>query len=326
VFEVNDLTVEFRTGLGVAKAVNGLTFKVAPGECVAIVGESGSGKSASLLAALRLLPSPPARTVRGSCEVVGVDLFKLGSKQLMEVLGRDVAMVFQDALSAFNPVLTIGRQISEGARRHRGLSKQEAHELAVRMLERVGVPDPRERVRQYPHQLSGGMRQRAMIAMALAGDPKVLIADEPTTALDVTIQAQILDLVRGLKDLAVVWVTHDLGVVAGLADRVIVMYAGFAVEEATVEEVFRNPRHPYTKALLGSVPKFRDPARADLVSIPGLPPSLIDLPDGCPFYARCTVREDRCLERRPSLEPVASGHLAACFVAQDTVDKESAHV
>ncbi len=317
VFEVDDLQVEFRTSAGVAKAVNHVGFSVLPGECLAIVGESGSGKTATLLAALRLLPTPPSRTTGGRVLVDGVDLFSLNRKELRDVLGRDISMVFQDSLSALNPILTVGRQISEGVRRHRGLSKKAARALSIEMLERVGVPDPQQRVDQYPHQLSGGMRQRAMIAMALAGEPKVLIADEPTTALDVTVQAQILELVRSFKELSIVWVSHDLGVVAGLADRVAVMYAGSIIEQGPVRDIFHDPRHPYTRALLGSVPRLRDAERGDLVSIPGLPPSLVDLPPGCPFYARCDVREDRCLSAMPELVDVAPQHQAACFVAAD---------
>ena len=317
VFEVQDLQVEFRTSAGVAKAVNHVSFSVAPGECLAIVGESGSGKTATLLAALRLLPSPPSRTTGGKVLVDGVDLMGLSNRALRDVLGRDISMVFQDSLSAFNPILTIGRQISEGVRRHRGLSKKAARQLSIDMLERVGVPDPQQRVDQYPHQLSGGMRQRAMIAMALAGEPKVLIADEATTALDVTVQAQILELVRSFEDLSVVWVSHDLGVVAGLADRVAVMYAGSMIEQGPAREIFHDPRHPYTRALLGSVPTLRDPDRGDLVSIPGLPPSLVDLPAGCPFYERCDVRDERGRTTVPELLTVAPGHQAACFAAAD---------
>jgi peptide/nickel transport system ATP-binding protein len=313
VFEVEDLRVQFRTGEGIARAVNGISFTVEPGERVAIVGESGCGKSASLLAALRLLPSPPAQTT-GRVLLDGRDLFALSRRDLDEVLGRDVGMVFQDSLSSLNPVLKMGRQISEGVRKHEGLSKKAARDYAVELLQRVGVPDPQRRVDQYPHQLSGGMRQRAMIAMALAGKPKLLVADEPTTALDVTVQAQILDLVRNLTDVAIVWVSHDLGVVAGLADRVLVMYAGHLIEEGGVRQVFHEPRHPYTRGLLNSVPSFRNADRSPLAAIPGLPPNLSDLPPGCPFYERCGVRQPRCLSQLPPLTSVGGGQRAACWV------------
>jgi oligopeptide/dipeptide ABC transporter ATP-binding protein len=313
VFEVDGLEVRFRTGEGVARAVNGISFSVHPGERVAVVGESGCGKSASLLAALRLLPSPPAQ-VAGRVLLDGTDLFALNARELNDVLGRDVAMVFQDSLSSLNPVLRMGRQITEGVRRHEGLSKKDARAYATELLTRVGVPDPAQRVDQYPHQLSGGMRQRAMIAMALAGKPKLLIADEPTTALDVTVQAQILDLVRGLEDVAIVWVSHDLGVVAGLADRVLVMYAGYIIEEGDVRSVFHRPRHPYTRGLLNSVPSFRDADRSRLAAIPGLPPTLTDLPAGCPFYDRCELREPRCSAQMPPLTTVDGTQRAACWV------------
>ncbi|MGO3147484.1 MAG: ABC transporter ATP-binding protein [Leucobacter sp.] len=318
VLSVEGLQVEYHTGRGIARAVNGVSFSVHAGEKLAIVGESGCGKTATLLAALRLLPSPPSKTVGGSVKVDGVDLMSLGHRELNEVRGRDISIVFQDALSSFNPVLTVGRQISEGVRQERKLSKKQAHELAIDMLQRVGVPDPEQRARQYPHQLSGGMRQRAMIAMALAGDPKVLFADEPTTALDVTVQAQILDLVRSFEELAIVWVTHDLGVVAGLADRVVVMYSGFIVEEAPIREIFHSPKHPYTRALLDSVPRSEE-AGTELASIPGSPPDLLDLPKGCPFYDRCPVREDRCRTDRPELELVGPAQNVACWVAQEEV-------
>lgn len=317
VLSVENLRVEYHTGRGIAQAVNGVSFSVAAGEKLAIVGESGCGKTATLLAALRLLPEPPSKTVAGSVRVDGVDLLSVDRTTLNEVRGRDVSIVFQDALSAFNPVLTVGRQIAEGAKQQRKLNKREAHQLAVDMLEKVGVPDPDQRAKQYPHQLSGGMRQRAMIAMALAGNPKVLFADEPTTALDVTVQAQILDLVRSFEDLAIVWVSHDLGVVAGLADRVIVMYSGYVVEEGTVTDIFHRPQHPYTAALLASVPKAdAADAGADLASIPGSPPDLINLPAGCPFAERCPVRVDRCTQERPQLMRMTATQTVSCWVAQ----------
>ena len=312
--DVRGLSVEFRTGARVARAVNDVSFQVRVGERVGIVGESGCGKTATLLAALRLLPTPPAVVTGGQVLFDGADLLQLPGRQLREVLGRDVAMVFQDALSSLNPVLRMGRQVSEGARRHEDLSRSEARERAVAVLRRVGIPDPATRVDQYPHQLSGGMRQRAMMAMALASSPRLLLADEPTTALDVTVQAQVLDMVRGLDDLSLVWVSHDLGVVAGLADRVVVMYAGSVVEEGDVRQVFHAPTHPYTRGLLASVPRFRDSTRGRLQAIPGLPPDLTALPPGCPFYDRCALREDTCRTERPPLVEAAPGHRAACWV------------
>jgi peptide/nickel transport system ATP-binding protein len=323
VFEVDGLEVRFRTGEGVARAVNGISFSVHPGERVAVVGESGCGKSASLLAALRLLPSPPAQ-VSGRVLLDGQDLFALSRRELNGVLGRDVAMVFQDSLSSLNPVLRMGRQISEGVRRHEGLSKKEARAYAVELLTRVGVPDPHQRVDQYPHQLSGGMRQRAMIAMALACRPVLLIADEPTTALDVTIQAQILALIVDLqKELGtgLILITHDLGVVAQTAQRVIVMYAGRKVEEASVDDLFAEPRHPYTRGLMASMPAvIALGAKTDtrLTEIPGMVPSLTNLPAGCAFAPRCRMAIDRCRVEHPPLEAFGENHLAACWRAAET--------
>lgn len=321
--EVQNLSVEFHTGSGIARAVNDVTFTVYEGERLAIVGESGCGKSATLLAALRLLPSPPARTTAGRVFLSDQDLLQLTASQLRDVLGRDVAMVFQDSLSSFNPVLRMGRQVVEGARRHQGLGRKDSRVQAVRALTRVGIPDPAHRVEQYPHQLSGGMRQRAMIAMALASHPKLLLADEPTTALDVTVQAQILDLVRSFEGLSLVWVSHDLGVVAGLAERVIVMYAGSIVEEGPVASVFHEPQHPYTRGLLNSVPRFQSYDRSRLTAIPGMPPSLIDLPPGCAFYDRCALREDACRIQRPPLVEDKYQHKAACWVTAPDEGKVS---
>ncbi|WP_153502620.1 ABC transporter ATP-binding protein [Cumulibacter manganitolerans] len=312
-FEIRDLSVQFRTADGIAKAVNGVSIEVARGERVAIVGESGCGKTATLLAALRLLPTPPAHVTNGEVLLDGEDLLQVSDSRMRALQGAEVSMVFQDALSSFNPIVKVGRQISEGAAAHRALKRRAAEERSIELMWQVGIPDPAVRAKQYSHQLSGGMRQRAMIAMALAGNPRLLIADEPTTALDVTIQAQILDMIRALTDLSLVWVSHDLGVVAGLAQRVYVMYAGSIVEEGDVRSVFHHPLHPYTEGLLSSVPRVRTRDRRRLDSIPGLPPILTELPRGCPFYERCPIRVDHCVDNQPPLVE-RGGQRVACWV------------
>lgn len=314
---VSNLSVQFRTSRGIARAVNDVSFTIAEGERLAIVGESGCGKSATLLAMQRLLPMPPAEITSGTVLLKDRDVLTMGNRELRDVLGDDISMVFQDALSSFSPVSTIGKQIADGVRRHQGLSKKAARAYSVDMLTRVGIPDPAARVDQYPHQLSGGMRQRAMIAMALTGAPKLLIADEPTTALDVTVQAQVLEMVRSLEGCAILWVSHDLGVVAGLAERVLVMYAGSVVEEGKVGNIFHNPQHPYTRGLLESVPKLVRSERGRLHAIPGFPPDLTRLPAGCPFYDRCGVRQPVCQTTKPALQSVGDGHRVACFVAAE---------
>jgi oligopeptide transport system ATP-binding protein len=266
---------------------------------------------------MRLIPTPPGRIVEGEILFDGRDLLKLSDEEIRRIRGNDIAMIFQDPMTSLNPVLTIGRQISEALELHKSMSKSEARERTIQLLELVGIPAARSRVDDYPHQFSGGMRQRVMIAMALSCDPKVLLADEPTTALDVTIQAQILDLIKRLRNelgMAVILITHDLGVVAGLADRINVMYSGYIVESATAEELFKNPRHPYTLGLLRSIPRIDEPRREKLVPIEGLPPDLIDAPPGCPFQPRCVYAVDRCAEENPSLEPVSRGHTIACWV------------
>ena len=320
VLAVEDLRVRFATRRGTADVVNGVSWSVDAGETLALVGESGSGKSVSTMALLGLVPSPPA-TVSGAAHFDGKDLLTLSEDELRPVRGPGIGMVFQDPMTSLNPVLTIGRQLTEHMEVHLGLSPSQAEDRAVELLDLVGIPSPRERLAGYPHQFSGGMRQRVMIAIALACDPKVLIADEATTALDVTIQAQIVELIARLRrelGMAVVWITHDLGVVAGVADRVAVMYAGRIVEEAPVDDLYADPRHPYTQGLLGSLPVLGDhpDGRRDLAAIGGLPPDPTDLPPGCAFWPRCPVRDDaRCATEVPPLRPVEGhdAHRVAAF-------------
>jgi oligopeptide transport system ATP-binding protein len=266
---------------------------------------------------MRLIPTPPGKIVEGEVIFDGKDLLKLNDEGIRRIRGNDIAMIFQDPMTSLNPVLTIGRQISEALELHKGMSRDQSRKRTIELLELVGIPAARSRVDDYPHQFSGGMRQRVMIAMALSCDPKLLIADEPTTALDVTIQAQILDLISGLRrelGMAVIMITHDLGVVAGVADKINVMYAGYIVESAPAEELFAKPRHPYTLGLLRSIPRIDEPRKEKLIPIEGLPPDLIDAPKGCPFMPRCTYKVDRCVEENPSLEPVERGHTIACWV------------
>ncbi len=323
--EVKGLRTQFFTQDGVVNAVNGVSFYVEEGETLGIVGESGCGKSVSVLSVMRLIPQPPGKIVDGEVLFDGRDLLKVNEDEIRSVRGNKIAMIFQDPMTSLNPVLTIGRQIGEALELHLHMKKEEARQRSAELLAMVGIPQAEARLDDYPHQFSGGMRQRAMIAMGLACNPQLLIADEPTTALDVTIQAQIVDLVKRLRDeigMAVIWITHDLGVVAGLADRVMVMYAGFAVEEAPVKEVYADPRHPYTIGLLGSLPRLDEIRDEKLQSIEGLPPDLIDLPKGCPFAARCVYAIDKCLEERPELEPVGPRHRIACWV--DVTQAQSA--
>jgi len=323
--EVKDLRTQFFTQDGVVNAVNGVSFYVEEGETLGIVGESGCGKSVSVLSVMRLIPQPPGKIVDGEVLFDGRDLLKVNEDEIRSVRGNKIAMIFQDPMTSLNPVLTIGRQIGEALELHLHMKKEESRQRSAELLAMVGIPQAEARLDDYPHQFSGGMRQRAMIAMGLACNPQLLIADEPTTALDVTIQAQIVDLVKRLRDeigMAVIWITHDLGVVAGLADRVMVMYAGFAVEEAPVKEVYADPRHPYTIGLLGSLPRLDEIRDEKLQSIEGLPPDLIDLPKGCPFAARCVYAIDKCLEERPELEPVGPRHRIACWV--DVTQAQSA--
>jgi oligopeptide/dipeptide ABC transporter ATP-binding protein len=313
--QVRGLQVSFAGRRGRSRVVAGLDLDVAAGETVAVVGESGSGKSVSMLAVVGLLPTPPA-VVRGSVRLDGEEVLGAGPQRLRELRGREIGMVFQDPMTSLNPVLTIGRQLTEGLQERLGMSTREAHDRACELLDLVGIRDARRRLEEYPHQFSGGMRQRVMIAIGLSMDPKVLIADEPTTALDVTTQAQILDLVQDLQDrlgTAVIWVSHDLGVVAGIADRVLVMYSGEVVEQAPVDALYAAPQHPYTRGLLGALPVLGG-RRTELATIAGLPPDPLDRPPGCWFRPRCPERRDeRCATERPPLQEVAPGHFVRSF-------------
>ena len=318
VLEVEDVRTRFHTRDGTVHAVNGISFDLGEGELLGVVGESGSGKSVTMLSLLKLLPMPPAEIVSGRARLDGEDLMGLDSEDLRQVRGARVGFVFQDPMTSLNPVLTVGYQLTEPLRVHLGMGRRAARRRAVELLERVGIPAAASRLGDFPHQFSGGMRQRVMIAIALACNPKVLIADEPTTALDVTIQAQILDLVKRLRresGMAIVWITHDLGVMAGLADRVMVMYGGLVVERASVARLYRNPRHPYTRGLLATLPRLDGTRTARLESIPGQPPNLDRAPAACPFAPRCGHVSERCRRRNPPLETVADGHEVACWLA-----------
>jgi len=322
--EVKNLKTWFYTPDGIVKAVNGVSYTLNEGEALGLVGESGCGKIVSAMSLMRLIPTPPGRIVEGEVLFDGKDLLKLNDEGIRRVRGNDIAMIFQDPMTSLNPVLTIGRQIAEAVELHKGMNRDQSRKRTIELLELVGIPAARSRVDDYPHQFSGGMRQRVMIAMALSCDPKLLIADEPTTALDVTIQAQILDLIGQLrKDLgmAVIMITHDLGVVAGVADKINVMYSGYIVESAPAEDLFTKPRHPYTLGLLRSIPRIDEPRKEKLIPIEGLPPDLIDAPQGCPFVPRCTYKIDRCVEENPSLEPFELGHSIACWVEVTTGGK-----
>jgi oligopeptide/dipeptide ABC transporter ATP-binding protein len=319
--EIEDLVVEFGTEEGVVRAVDGVTFSVRPGEIVGVVGESGSGKSVTAMSVLGLI-RPPGRTVGGRIAFRGNDLRALPGSELRRIRGNQIAMIFQDPMTALNPVVPVGRQIVEALRLHQpGLTRATAAKRAVELLALVGVPDPADRFRQAPHEYSGGMRQRAMIAMAIANDPALLIADEPTTALDVTIQAQVLDLLKKAQketQSATILITHDLGVIAELADRVVVMYAGQVVEQGDVRTIFDAPRHPYTVGLMRSRPRLDEPIGA-LRPIPGSPPNPLRRPFGCPFQPRCEHSRDRaeCVDQRPVLREVGAGHASACHFAEE---------
>ena len=321
VLRVQDLKTVFSTRAGDIHAVNSVSFTLQPGELLGVVGESGSGKSVTMMSLIGLLPSPPAEVRAGSVEFGGRDILKLGKKELQALRGRDIGFVFQDPMTSLNPVFTVGFQIMEPLRKHMGMDKAAARKRAKELLELVGIPDAERRLRDFPHQFSGGMRQRVMIAIALACDPKVLIADEPTTALDVTIQAQILELVKELRQklgMAIIWITHDLGVIAGIADQVMVMYGGQVVEYGPVREVFANPAHPYTRALMTTVPSVRGERAEKLNVIEGQPPMLAQHPTACPFRARCPEAFERCARENPPRYTVAQGHDAACFWDHET--------
>lgn len=321
ILDVQGLETVFKTPEGLVHAVNGVSFELKEGETLGVVGESGCGKSVTMLSVLRLIQSPPGRIVAGKANFNGRDLLKMSHDEIRAVRGAQISMVFQDPMTSLNPVLTIGRQLQEPLMLHIGMTKKQAQERAAELLEMVGIPNGKERLSDYPHQFSGGMRQRVMIAMALSCSPQLLIADEPTTALDVTIQAQIMDLVKRLRDelgMAIVWITHDLGVVAGLAQRVIVMYGGYIIEEAPVRELYANPQHPYTIGLLGSLPRVDERKQSKLYSIEGLPPVLYQKPQSCPFAPRCKWVMERCWKENPPLETVSPDHRAACWVDTKT--------
>lgn len=318
--DVCGLHTHFDTEEGVVKAVRDISFQVWPGETLGVVGESGCGKSITGLSVMRLLPEPPARIAGGQIRFMGRDLLKLSTEEMRQVRGRDISMIFQDPITSLNPVLTVGRQIEESLSLHLGLTGRQARERSIELLRMVGIPNPEQRIGEFPHQLSGGMRQRIMIAIALACAPKLVIADEPTTALDVTIQAQILDLMRKLQaehQLGLVMITHSMGVIAGIADRVMVMYAGQVVESGPTDEIFADPRHPYTIGLMRSIPRLDARDRQALQAIPGRPPELLDPPDICHFASRCSHAKAVCCESRPPLAEVTPTHRSACWFWQE---------
>ena len=315
ILEVKNLRTWFRTAGGVAKAVDDVSFTVAPGETLGIVGESGCGKSVTSLSIMRLVPQPPGFHPSGEIIFNGRNLLTLPEREMRKLRGSEIAMIFQEPMTSLNPIFRVGSQIGESLRQHKGLSRAEARKEAIRLLERVGIPDPSKRVDDFPHQMSGGMKQRVMIAMALVCDPKLLIADEPTTALDVTIQAQILDLLRDLQaelDMAILLITHDLGVVAEMAHRVVVMYGGRVAEQADVHTLFERPKHPYTLGLFRSLPDLEGPRHDRLEVIPGMVPAATDFPSGCRFRNRCTFADDTCAQDLPELTETAEGHHVAC--------------
>ncbi len=315
--KIENLKTRFHTEDGVVNAVNGVSYEMAQGEVLGVVGESGCGKSVHALSIMRLIQIPPGEIYGGKIWFDGRDLLSLDEKEIRKIRGREIAMVFQDPMSSLNPVYTVGYQIVEALLLHTDLSRKAAQERAAELLSLVGIPEAEKRLDNFPHQFSGGMRQRAMIAMALSCEPKLLIADEPTTALDVTIQAQIIDLVIRLQEelgMAVMWITHDLGIVAEMAHKINVMYAGYIIERGSARDIFNQTKHPYTMGLLGSLPKIDEAPGTKLFSIPGLPPDLVRLPQGCPFYARCDYRIEKCKAEMPPLEKVEhNGHIVACW-------------
>jgi oligopeptide transport system ATP-binding protein len=320
VLDVKNLTTRFHTQSGVVEAVNGISFSIMEGEIVAVVGESGCGKSVTMRSVMRIIPEPPGEIEAGEVIFDDQDLLKIDEDDMRKIRGKKIAMIFQDPMTSLNPVLTVGLQIAETLQEHMDMNKNEARDRSLELLELVGIPNAKQRLDEYPYQFSGGMRQRAMIAMALSCDPELLIADEPTTALDVTIQAQITDLVNELQQrlgMAVIWITHDLGVVARIAQRVMVMYAGYAVEKASVRDLYGSPRHPYTMGLLASLPRLDATRNSELTVIPGQPPNQLALPQGCPFAERCTYATDQCIEENPVLEEIAANHWVACWEAEN---------
>ncbi|MDP9848467.1 ABC transporter ATP-binding protein [Streptosporangium lutulentum] len=319
---VDDLHVEFATRQGAVKAVNGVSYALNPGETLAVLGESGSGKSVTAQAIMGILDMPPARIPRGEIRFKGTDLLKLSEDARSQVRGQRIAMIFQDALSALNPVFTVGSQIGEMFRVHRGTSRGDAQKKAIELMDRVRIPGAKQRVNDYPHQFSGGMRQRIMIAMSIALDPEVLIADEPTTALDVTVQAQIMELLAELRresNMGLILITHDLGVVADVADKIAVMYGGRIVENALVHDIYRAPAHPYAKGLLDSIPRV-DQKGQELYAIKGMPPNLLDMPSGCSFHPRCPYRQDNCVTEAPPLYEIGPTRNSACHYWREVLD------
>ncbi len=320
VLQVKDLRTHFFTPEGVVKAVDGISYDVKEGETMALVGESGCGKSVSALSVMRLIPNPPGRIVAGQVILNDKDLLKLDSEEMRRIRGKEIAMVFQEPMTCLNPVLTIGRQLTETMEAHLNLNRGEVKRRAEEGLKRVGIPSPERRLSQYPHQFSGGMRQRVMIAMALSCNPKLILADEPTTALDVTIQAQILELLKELTrnlGVAMIIITHNLGIVARYADRVNVMYAGKVIESGLAEEIYHHPLHPYVLGLLRSVPRLDEPRKGKLETIDGQPPDMAHLPQGCSFVTRCKFAEEKCGFEVPALRDLGQGHLCACWKAEE---------
>lgn len=316
ILKVSDLVTRFYTEDGIVHAVNGISYTLKEGESMAIVGESGSGKSVGVLSIMGLIPDPPGKVEAGEVLYGGRDLLKLSASEMRQIRGRDLAMIFQDPMTSLNPVLTVGQQLTEALRLHLDMDEEKANDRAAELLRIVGIPDAADRLKDFPHQFSGGQRQRIMIAMALSCNPSILIADEPTTALDVTIQAQIVDLVKRLQDelgMAIIWITHDLGIVAGMVDKVSVMYAGFIVEQGPVRDVYKKTSHPYTLGLLESIPKIDEKEKTRLYTIEGLPPDLLQEPNSCPFAPRCPFVIDKCLQENPPLKPVAPNHSVSCW-------------
>ena len=327
ILKVKDLKTYFYTQEGVVKAVDGVSFELTRGETLGIVGESGSGKSVTALSILKLIPDPPGRIVSGEIYLDGLNIVEMKEKEMQQIRGNEIAMIFQDPMTSLNPVFTIGNQIMETIILHQKLDKKSARKKTIELLMSVGIPNPEQRIDEYPHQFSGGMRQRAMIAMALSCNPKILIADEPTTALDVTIQAQILRLMNEIKERtgsSIIIITHDLGVIAEMADNIIIMYGGRIVEYSDVNTIFYNSHHPYTWGLLRSIPRLDEVKKERLISIPGIPPSLIFIPPGCPFSPRCRYAKDICFKIIPELRDVGRFHKVACYLDNDEVAKYKA--